>query len=687
MGSTTSSIYPLMHDAAYPFLFCTLCKYAVLVPSICDHLKDVHDDKISTNQRKAVREAASRLSGMYQRKEDMINYKFPSLGDCPIPHLRDAVTDGLRCNECGWITRSKPRMRAHCGKTHAGGSNLRWRANVHCQRLFAKGPNSVWFEVSRQEDVVSSDLTAWLFGGDTSLQAGQTDTGYYNTTGDIEPCQPTIDVNDAEAPNRPIEQSSQPKVELIDQPISSSQSRLDSARLDPSWFAVAKSRACCVLCTVRGFEWRCMLSMTSSAAAAKESRTKEAQRANRAAACDLCGLQDDWHETNTRGPEVADSRLQDDKLICVARMVALWEQMKLAGASIGNFDAKQMAVACTWLETGNTDIYSDTGGNIGTREQNNKYETPRGKTVIQKNGQITPADEREESVDMFVGEELSIIEMDAIQSSISAPVSSGYKRKASNDLDSSPLAKSRRTGEAIDERECAVPSLFNEAIVAQVRRTDTGMWHEAMRQHELDAYTKWLEQYLSGHGDNRSKAVEFRRLHNTWKGRCGICWFSCRAAKHSPDMCPHKSSATWRSAMQQADVIRSKVLTKRTVEGKAVGWPASSGCWKCGLPAWRCDSFERIPSRFFRPRVPEVACPDENLLRHIAGSVLAHFEAGAACVVAHVKESWGQEKTRLDSQDGIEWLQDYSCWTNPECSFFALVVFELEKFGALARSI
>ena len=83
----------------------------------------------------------------------------------------------------------------------------------------------------------------------------------------------------------------------------------------------------------------------------------------------------------------------------------------------------------------------------------------------------------------------------------------------------------------------------------------------------------------------------------------------------------------------------------------------------------------------------EVACPDENLLRHIAGSVLAHFEAGAACVVAHVKESWGQEKTRLDSQDGIEWLQDYCSWTNPECSFFALVVFELEKFGGLARSI
>ncbi|KAK9444039.1 hypothetical protein VB005_02565, partial [Metarhizium brunneum] len=115
-------------------------------------------------------------------------------------------------------------MRAHCCKTHESGSSLRWRANVHCQQLFAKGPNSIWFEVSRQEDVFSSNLTAWLFGGDTSCQD---DTGYYDTTGDIEPWQPTFYVNDVEAPNRPIEQSSEPEPELIDQPISSNQARLD----------------------------------------------------------------------------------------------------------------------------------------------------------------------------------------------------------------------------------------------------------------------------------------------------------------------------------------------------------------------------------------------------------------------------------------------------------------------------
>jgi hypothetical protein len=168
MENVTNPIYPLMHDTAYPFLFCTLCEFAVLVPSIWDHLKDLHDDKVSTNQRKVVREVASRLPGMYQRKEDMRNYKLPSPGDCSIPHLRDPFTDGLRCNGCGWITRSVLRMRTHCYKTHQSSSSLGWTVNVQCQQLFAKGPNSIWFEVNREEDVFSSDLTTWLHGGDTS---------------------------------------------------------------------------------------------------------------------------------------------------------------------------------------------------------------------------------------------------------------------------------------------------------------------------------------------------------------------------------------------------------------------------------------------------------------------------------------------------------------------------------------
>ncbi len=163
MDSVVSRLYPFVYDAKYPFLFCTLCGYAVLVPSTSDHLKDVHKD-MPTSQRKVVREATDQLHGMYQRKEEMEEFRLPSPGDRPIPYIQAAVDNGIRCNECGWITTSVQRMRTHCRKTHQSSSSLRWRTNIRCQRLFAKGPYSIWFEVEREEDVLSSELTAWLRG-------------------------------------------------------------------------------------------------------------------------------------------------------------------------------------------------------------------------------------------------------------------------------------------------------------------------------------------------------------------------------------------------------------------------------------------------------------------------------------------------------------------------------------------
>lgn len=162
MESIADQLYPLVYDAEFPFLFCILCKYAVLVPSITDHLKGVHDKDVPTSQRKVVREAASQLHGMYERKEAMDQFCLPSPGDRPIAYIQAPVNNGIQCNECGWITTSKHRKRTHCQKTHQGRSGLQWRTNVTCQRLFAKGPHSVWFEVGREENALNSNLTAWL---------------------------------------------------------------------------------------------------------------------------------------------------------------------------------------------------------------------------------------------------------------------------------------------------------------------------------------------------------------------------------------------------------------------------------------------------------------------------------------------------------------------------------------------
>jgi hypothetical protein len=156
------NLYPFVYDTTYPFLFCSLCHYAVLVPSTADHLKGVHKD-IPVSQRKAVRDAISQLPNMYRSKEDVGEFAFPSPSSAPIPHIQPPFEDGHQCNECGWITTSKTRRRMHVhppDQCHSGHSP--WRTGVRCQQLFAKGPRSVWFEVGRDEAVSSSELSVWL---------------------------------------------------------------------------------------------------------------------------------------------------------------------------------------------------------------------------------------------------------------------------------------------------------------------------------------------------------------------------------------------------------------------------------------------------------------------------------------------------------------------------------------------
>lgn len=510
------------------------------------------------------------------------------------------------------------------------------------------------------------------------------------------------------------EQTTDQNTETDDGDSSAQVTNYSVADIDPSWVAVSKSGVNCVLCTIYEFRLRCTGGLPGGAT---QDRTDEERVTDRSRRCGRCGFRFDQRTLDTSATtSTADERLHDDELVRVARIVALWEQMRSIGASLASFDTKQMAAACIWLGAGdqgmaiemrnnrlheaNTDqLGSDVGG-----QDVDPYKTPRRKTVVTRNGQITPPDEPYEGVDVFADEELGIGDMYMPKSSQGTLRVGGLKRQAVADpattpprklskmgtgeassiLHSSPLGRKDRTTRVLEINAPVALALFNGHTVAQVQRTDDGMRHDGMSQHEVDAYAKWMRQYRSG--DCRSRATEFRRLHTTWHGMCGVCWFRrCATVVHSPDQCPHRGSERWALVTRHADVIRTKVLTKRVVRGASMDWTVSSGCWRCGLPAWRCHSFEHIPGRFFWPRVPEGGCQDEDLLRHIAGSVLAHYALGAACVVAQVKESWAKEGIDLESKDGIDWLQDYSDWMKPDCSYFALLVFELARFGAIAR--
>lgn len=162
-----------------------------------------------------------------------------------------------------------------------------------------------------------------------------------------------MNVADYETPLQRSEQSSE--LEFIDQNIYSSQAGLnDEARVDPSWFAVANSGVGCVLCTVRGFQLRYMrgeIGGVRRGSAAKGVKAEELQWADGTAVCKHCGLRQDWQKLDIRAGGRVDDRLRDNELIGIARIISLWEQMKSVGASLGKRDTKQMAAACTWLET------------------------------------------------------------------------------------------------------------------------------------------------------------------------------------------------------------------------------------------------------------------------------------------------------------------------------------------------
>ncbi|KAL7917308.1 hypothetical protein ACQKWADRAFT_325925 [Trichoderma austrokoningii] len=473
---------------------------------------------------------------------------------------------------------------------------------------------------------------AWL-NEDSGLSQCNTE----NSTGVTEPGQPTFEAVDFGTSMRMNEQSRE--LELAESSISSGEAGDNGAAgLDASWFAVARSGVDCVLCTVRGFQLRCVRSVTTGGGAATGSKAGEAQCADRSAVCKQCGLQRGWSELDIRKRGRADDGLQDGELIRVAGVIALWEQMKSAGASIGGFDAKQMAAAYADADVG-ADADGDRHSNARTPERNS-LETAKSRAATSHNGRITPADEDEYRADGFFDGDFGADELETVQSSTissSVPASSVYKRKASGNMTTGTPAKMGRRGD-IDEAGGAwtAPSLFNEAMVAQVRRTDAGMRHEAMGQHEVDAFTKWREKYQIL--DGRSEAKNSGNCNS--RGRADVASAGSVVARK-----PGRGRRLY-THQRSSKVLRKKVAAG----GELVGWPTSSGCWKCGLPAWRCDGSEHVPGRFFKRRQPEAACQDKDMLRHIAGSVLAHFEAGAACVVAQVKESWGKEKIELESQ-------------------------------------
>lgn len=177
-------LHPFVYDEQYPFVFCSACKCAVLVPSTAKHLRDAHKDMDSA-RRLTIRKAIQELP-LHTRRATGETFTVPASHLPAIPYLREAKKDGLKCNTCGWITSSTDRMRKHQRQSHnhtgrRGHAPAQlWRSGVHRQRFFRSGSSSAWFEVDGEDQELEDgvgrggDFREWLERSSYSGKPGRT---------------------------------------------------------------------------------------------------------------------------------------------------------------------------------------------------------------------------------------------------------------------------------------------------------------------------------------------------------------------------------------------------------------------------------------------------------------------------------------------------------------------------------
>ncbi|OAA77115.1 RecQ helicase TLH3 [Akanthomyces lecanii RCEF 1005] len=172
-------MHPFIHDPEFPFLFCGPCRWAIVRAEAASHLNKHHSD-IPVIDRKAITQAIEEVPDVVDTQSELTEYELPDR-KAAIPHVHPPKVDGLRCRACPYVVRTVRGMQQHCREQHGwvndwrrgrrarlnvpSARQLPWTGDVHCQRLFAGGPASHWFEVQKatereeQDSVVSNSNT------------------------------------------------------------------------------------------------------------------------------------------------------------------------------------------------------------------------------------------------------------------------------------------------------------------------------------------------------------------------------------------------------------------------------------------------------------------------------------------------------------------------------------------------
>lgn len=158
---TKEDIYPFIYDKKYPFVFCSMCKSSIIIPSARPHLLSQHPTGVPERQRNRAAYSLTLLPNMAQRERDLDMYQAPTTVLKAIPYLD--VQRALKCRLCHHACRNARNMQKHCRVEHEQHSERRvgalskadgkrmfwvpWRENVTCQQFFKRRKLSRWFEV------------------------------------------------------------------------------------------------------------------------------------------------------------------------------------------------------------------------------------------------------------------------------------------------------------------------------------------------------------------------------------------------------------------------------------------------------------------------------------------------------------------------------------------------------------
>ncbi|KAK4444177.1 hypothetical protein QBC34DRAFT_487938 [Podospora aff. communis PSN243] len=158
------NITPFIHLPQYPFVICKECQFACIADEVGSHLRK-HHNSIHTKVRSEIARVVQEIPGIICNQEQLRAFPYPAASTEPIPFIAPPQTDGLRCDTCSYVVRSRQRIQAHCREKHRWENDWRrggnvakrakqertvpWTSGIRCQRFFPSRAGSQWFEVGR----------------------------------------------------------------------------------------------------------------------------------------------------------------------------------------------------------------------------------------------------------------------------------------------------------------------------------------------------------------------------------------------------------------------------------------------------------------------------------------------------------------------------------------------------------